>query len=285
MSPALEMEFRLRCTTRFSHFCFYPDLATERDAIEQVYFVRDRLGELLEEAGVDHVIGAHLTHCYKQCGFKENSLGCIADLTSKKRTWKYPNGRCLILPEPYDRSTIENHLPILIYCPSNSVLPSVDADDFTPSPRKISKFASSAEDHKDAGSSGGFAISSSKCTKLTENDTCCGTSFTGESATNWRFEENVKMVKDFFLNEFLHKFGQCGYHVHQRNVWCPFSIWASFRDQDFARVQGRIFKEIFESAYESNEKLCNKILFPKRAPKVKARKQWELVVIPHVKKV
>ena len=93
------------------------------------------------------------------------------------------------------------------------------------------------------------------------------------------------MLKDFFLNEFLYKFGQCGYHVHQRNVWCPFSIWASFRDQDFARVQGRIFKESFESAYESNEKLCNKILFPKRAPKVKAGKKWKLVVIPHVKKV
>ena len=54
-----------------------------------------------------------------------------------------------------------------------------------------------------------------------------------------------------------------------------FSIWAGFLEQVLARVQGRSFKGAFESAYESHEKLCNKNLFPKRAPKVKARKQWE----------
>ena len=111
------MDFRRKSTSSYAHFVFYPNSNMEGKAVRQCMFVRDSLKEIFTLEQVSFLIGAHLFCCYKQCGYKDDDVDCLREVSTGNLSGRFPAGKCHILPDAQGRSTSDNHLHILVYVP------------------------------------------------------------------------------------------------------------------------------------------------------------------------
>ena len=67
--------------------------------------------------GAGFVNGGHLFCCYQQCGFKDDGVQCVQDLSPYLQSGRFPAGRCYILPDPRDSTATDSHIHILVFLP------------------------------------------------------------------------------------------------------------------------------------------------------------------------
>ena len=71
------------CNTKYGHFIFFPNTIHEGKARQQCRVVKERLGNILKDIGITHMMGSHFCKWYKKCGFPEfdddNQSHCITD--------------------------------------------------------------------------------------------------------------------------------------------------------------------------------------------------------------
>ena len=278
------MEFRRKASSFYAHFVFYPNTNFEDKAVKQCFYVREKLCALFAVENIDYLVGAHLFNCYKQCGYKHEEMRCICDVSPKLQDGRFPSGKCFILPEPRDASTLDNHLHILVRVPAvniteqpfrvGSATNDVSSTVETPSskPIKVEEAATPV------GFSGNRGCSTSEVSldrKIDHYDVALAR----ETNMNWRLEGVVRQVQRFFsINMKKEQFGD--FSVQQRNVWCPYSVWMSFvaaADDGFTTIVGNSFNCSMKKEWKKQSTdYANREMFPKRAPKMKARILWEL---------
>ena len=99
-------------------------------------------------------------------------------------------------------------------------------------------------------------------------------------SVNWRLETVVRQVQHFFQVTMRDREDLGSFVVHQRNDWCPYSIWSSFFsciNDGFTTVVGDIFNnQMIEERLRQTADYANRELYPKRSPKMRAKILWEL---------
>ena len=97
---------------------------------------------------------------------------------------------------------------------------------------------------------------------------------------NWRLETVVRQVQHFFQVTMRDREDLSSFVVHQRNVWCPYSICASFFsciNDGFTTVVGDFFNnQMIEERLRHTADYANGELYPKRSSKVRTKILWEL---------
>ena len=111
------MDFRRKSTSSYTHFVFYPNSDMEGKAVRHCMFVRDSLKEIFTLEQVSFLIGAHLFWCYKQCGYKDDDVDCLREVSTGNQSGRFPAGKCHILPDAQDSSSSDNHFHFLVYVP------------------------------------------------------------------------------------------------------------------------------------------------------------------------
>lgn len=239
-----EMEFRKKASNQFSHFVFFPSTTNEQVAMQQSVLVKENLGKILRERNIAHVIGAHYYHCLKQCGFG-NETECITKVCDEQFGDKF-HGKCPLISPPSHANATSNHMHILIYV-----------------------------------SGSGVGVSNNNGTEDCGNNT----STNATSGTNWSLENAVQLVRVFFTEHFSLSLSDSsggfatslsGYHVLQKHVWCPFSVYTAFCNyqNSLIVIWGEIFLRKFKKAWMSNGDLRK--YFPKRPPLLRSKTLWEL---------
>ena len=116
------MEFWVRCNTKYTLSIFFTNTTNEGKARQQCRMVKERLGNILKDKGVTHMMGSHFYKCYNQCGFPEvendNQSHCITDDCEYQIGSRF-YGKCLLFSSVADyldrNQTAFNHLHILIH--------------------------------------------------------------------------------------------------------------------------------------------------------------------------
>ena len=291
------MEFRRKSSFLYAHFVFYPNPNSEDKAVKQCLYVREKLCEMFAARNVDYLMGAHLFSCYRQCGYNFDEVRCICDVSPQIQNDRFL-GRCYILPEPRDASTIDNHIHILVHVPAaNSTgqqckvgydvsVQSVAGKN--PSAKRIK--VEEAAQVSVSGNSGNLTVnerSADMPSATISPSTLPVDTFrdsldpviTTETNMNWQLEGVVRQIQKFFSIDLKNKeFGS--FSVQQRNVWCPYSLWTSFvvaAGDGFTTIVGNTFNYAMKMERKrQSADYANRELFPKRAPKMKARVLWEL---------
>ena len=102
----------------------------------------------------------------------------------------------------------------------------------------------------------------------------------GLHSTNWKLESIVRQIQNFFQYTLCSREDFGGFVVHQRNVWCPYSFWASFlccANDGFTTMKGDMFtNKMVEERMKQSGEYSSKELYPKRAPKLRSKIVWEL---------
>ena len=103
---------------------------------------------------------------------------------------------------------------------------------------------------------------------------------TRETNLNWQLEGVVRQIQKLFSIDLKNKDEFGSFSVQQRNVWGPYSLWTSFvfaAEDGFTTIVGNTFNYAMKMELKKQSAdYTNKELFPKRAPKMKARVLWEL---------
>ena len=91
----------------------------------------------------------------------------------------------------------------------------------------------------------------------------------------WTLEGAVQTVREFFGNHLCTE-GLSGFRVIQKQVWCPFSIFAVFCSYQnfFTSRYGEVFLKTFKKAWISNSD--HRRHFPKRSPVLWSKTLWEI---------
>ena len=296
------MDFRRKSSSLYCHFVFYPNSNFERKAVDQCHFVRDSLRDLLLESGVDFLIGGHLFSCYKQCGFKDDGVACIQTLSPSLQSGRFPAGKCYILPDAQDSTTLENHIHCLVFAPAkepeerglaNKVAQPLDPmtknnkktklDTATNAKPKEENCFQEAFEHDTAlqaelesDEQNNESNSRRHLANKTPSPTVARDTVT---SVNWEQENIVRKIQHFFHHT-LGKMEQYGsFYVQQRSVWCPYSIWSSFWgciNENFTFMHGDVFENLMpEERKRHTADYANRELYPKRAPKMRAKVVWE----------
>ena len=299
------MEFRRKTSSLYSHFVFYPNQKFEKKAVAQCLFVRNSIRKLLTDVGAGFVIGGHLFCCYKQCGFKDDGVQCVQDLSPYLQSGRFPAGRCYILPDPRDSTTTDNHLHILVFlppeqlqkkdgiCKESHLEPGNNSKKFklelkaNPCDEELSstklgdsdsimKYELDNREQQTSSDKQKSGVSGEGC-QLSKR----GSPFlVRETAVNWELESTVRKIQQFFQTTLRNKEEFGSFHVQQRNVWCPYSIWSSFwgcTNDNFRLLHGNIFeKQMADERNKQSTGYANRELFPKREPKMRAKVTWEL---------
>ena len=102
--------------------------------------------------------------------------------------------------------------------------------------------------------------------------------FSHMPSTNWALETVIDIVRNYFN---AHQPGPGlafpkGFRVEQRNVWCPFSIFAAFvhLQKSHVVIQGSVFQKTFKKAWQNHPE--NQRYFPKRPPVLRSKTVWQL---------
>lgn len=258
---------------------------------------------IFSEKNVSFVIGAHLFNCYKQCGYKNDGVQCVLDISPNNPNGRFPSGKCHILPEPRDSTATDNHVHIMVY------VPAIGSDDplslthvSTPvaesgDPRPVVK--KQKLDEEDSGAKDFDKMDSTNCHMKPKNkkrvkedasEKLADVSGAGcgeipeppvvrEVSVNWRLETVVRHIQDFFAHDLKKKAELGSFSVQQRSVWCPYSVWTSFLPHvtdDYTMIEGPIFKEVMQLEKKKQSlDYATRELFPKRAPKLRAKTIWE----------
>ena len=294
------MNFRRKSSSFYAHFVFYPNPNFEDRAVKQCLYVREKLCEMFAARNVDYLMGAHLFNCYRQCGYKLDEVRCICDVSPQIQNGRFPSGRCYISPEPRDASTIDNHIHILVHLPAaittgqhckvgfDACVQSVAGTNSSPKRIKVEEEAAQVSvsgscgklnvSEKSADLRSG-TISPSKVPVDTIRDPLDPV-FTRETNMNWELEGVVRQIQKFFSIDLKSKEELRNFSVQQRNVWCPYSLRTSFvaaADDGFTAIVGNTFNNAMTmERKKQSADYANRELFPKRAPKMKARVLWEL---------
>ena len=101
--------------------------------------------------------------------------------------------------------------------------------------------------------------------------------FSHMPSTNWGLETVIDIVRNYFN---AHQPGPGiafpkGFRVEQRNVWCPFSIFAAFvhLQKSHVVIQGSVFQKTFKKAWQNHPE--NQRYFPKRPPVLRSKTVWQ----------
>ena len=73
-------------------------------------FVRDSLKEIFKLVQYSFLTGAHVFCSYKQCGYKDDDVDCLREVSTGNQSGRFPAGKRHILPDAQDSSTSDNHL-------------------------------------------------------------------------------------------------------------------------------------------------------------------------------
>ena len=213
----------------------------------------------------------------------------------RKYNGRFPSGRCYILPEPRDASTIDNHIHILVHVPAAITTGQQYKIGYDVSVQSVAGKNPSAKRIKVeeaaqvsvSGNSGNLnvneksadlpspAISPSTLPVDTFRDPLDPV-VTGETNMNWQLEGVVRQIQIFFSIDLKNKQAFGSFSVQQRNVWCPCSLWTSFvvaAEDGFTTIVGNIFN--YAMKMERKRQLAdyaNRELFFE----MKARVLWEL---------
>ena len=92
---------------------------------------------------------------------------------------------------------------------------------------------------------------------------------------NGTLERAVQTVREF-SGQRLCTEGLSGFQVIQKQVWCPFSIFAVFcsHQNSFTSIYGEVFLKTFKKARISNSD--HRRHFPKRSPVLRSKTLWEI---------
>lgn len=241
------MEFRKQATSKYAHFVFYPSRKNEALAVAQIQFVQQELSSRLRERQIWHMYGGHVYNCLEQCKANcENTFyaNCLE-----------PSEACVAseCEEQESRKTFGKCLLLNIAGPAGSV----ERADATRNHLHILIYA-------EMKSGGG---------------------------PNWSLEAAMIYIKNFFYNEMCSRdqveeaddgFCLCNFDVCQKQIWCPYSIYAEFAANTKSHVVkfGEIFSE-FENVYQQSVENKTQNDFPKRPPVLRSKTIWSLKSYNH----
>ena len=96
---------------------FYPNSNIEGKTVRQCKFVRDSLKEIFTLVQNSFLTGAHVFCSCKQCGYKDDDVDCLREVSTGNQSGRFPAGKRHILPDAQDSSTSDNHLHFLVHVP------------------------------------------------------------------------------------------------------------------------------------------------------------------------